>query len=69
MYRGAMPFKPEQLAELFVAGGIDDGAAHTMATVTIGATEGAVVLSRAKQSRAPFDEVASTLTQLVRGKT
>ena len=58
----------EQLAELFVAGGMTEGAAHTMATVTIAATEGAVVLSRAEQSRTPFDEVANTLRDLVRGQ-
>jgi len=51
----------EQLAELFVVGGVAEDAAHTMATVTIAATEGAVVVSRAEKSRAPFDEVASTL--------
>ena len=56
----------EQLAELFVAGGMAEDAAHTMATVTIAATEGAVVISRAQQTRAPFDEVASTLTGLIR---
>jgi TetR/AcrR family transcriptional repressor of lmrAB and yxaGH operons len=56
----------DQLAELFVVGGMAEDAAHTMATVTIAATEGAVVLSRAEQSRSPFDEVASTLTDLVR---
>jgi TetR/AcrR family transcriptional repressor of lmrAB and yxaGH operons len=56
----------DQLAELFVVGGMAEDAAHSMATVTIAATEGAVVLSRAEQSRTPFDEVASTLTDLVR---
>ena len=58
-----------RLAELFVAGGMAEGAARTMATVTIAATEGAVVLFRAEQSRAPFDEVASTLTELIRGQS
>ena len=57
------------LAELFVVGGMAEDAAHIMATVTIAATEGAVVLSRAEQSRAPFDEVTSTLTELIRGKS
>jgi TetR/AcrR family transcriptional regulator, lmrAB and yxaGH operons repressor len=56
----------EQLAELFAAGGMAADVAHTMATVAIAATEGAVVLSRAEQSRDPFDEVASTLTDLIR---
>jgi AcrR family transcriptional regulator len=58
----------EQLAELFVVGGMAEDAAHTMATVTIAATEGAVVLSRAEQSRTPFDEVASTLSDLIRAQ-
>jgi AcrR family transcriptional regulator len=58
----------EQLAELFVAGGMAEGAAHTIATVTIAATEGAVVLSRAEHSRTPFDDVADTLRDLVRGQ-
>ena len=40
-----------------------------MATVTIAATEGAVVLSRAEQSKSPFDEVASTLRDLIRGQS
>jgi hypothetical protein len=43
--------------------------AHTMATVTIAATEGAVVLSRADQSGGPFNEVASNLTDLILGKS
>ena len=55
------------LAELFVAGGMPEEVAHRMATVTIAATEGAVVLSRAQQSRDPFDEVAGTLMDLVAG--
>jgi AcrR family transcriptional regulator len=58
----------DQLAGLFVVGGMSEDAAHRMATVTIAATEGAVVLSRATRSRAPFDEVASTLKDLVRGQ-
>ncbi len=59
----------EQLAELFVIGGMSEDAAQRMATVTIAATEGAIVLSRAEQSRAPFDEVASTLTDLIQGQS
>jgi AcrR family transcriptional regulator len=58
----------DRLAELFVVGGMDDGAAHAIATVTIAATEGAVVLTRAEKSMAPFNEVANTLTDLVRGQ-
>jgi TetR/AcrR family transcriptional repressor of lmrAB and yxaGH operons len=56
----------DQLAELFVAGGMPEDTAHRMATVAIAATEGAVVLSRAQRSRDPFDDVASTLSGLVR---
>jgi TetR/AcrR family transcriptional repressor of lmrAB and yxaGH operons len=55
----------DRLAALFVAGGMSEDTAHRMATVTIAATEGAVVLSRAQQSRAPFDDVASTLSDLI----
>jgi AcrR family transcriptional regulator len=56
----------DQLAGLFVAGGVPEGEARRLATTTIAATEGAVLLSRAQQSRDPFDEVAATLTKLVR---
>jgi hypothetical protein len=52
----------DQLAELFVAGGMAEDVAHRMATVTIAATEGAVVISRAQRSRDPFDDVANTLS-------
>ncbi len=58
----------DQLAGLFVAGGVSEESAHRMAAVTIAATEGAVVLSRAEQSRVSFDEVASTLRDLIRGQ-
>jgi len=58
----------DQIAELFVVGGMAEDAADTMATVTIAATEGAVIVSRAEQSRAPFDEVANTLRDLVRSQ-
>jgi AcrR family transcriptional regulator len=57
----------EQLAGLFVAGGMAESEARRMATMAIAATEGAVVLSRAQQNRDAFDEVAATLTQLVGG--
>ena len=58
----------DQLAELFVVGGMSADAAHRIATLTIAGTEGSVVLSRAQRSRVPFDEVASTLKDLVRGQ-
>ena len=54
------------LVVLFVACGMGEDAAHRMATMTIAATEGAVVLSRAQQSKDPFDNVAITLSDLVR---
>jgi TetR/AcrR family transcriptional regulator, lmrAB and yxaGH operons repressor len=56
----------EEHSSLFVACGMCEDAAHRMATVTIAATEGAVVLSRAQQSTDPFDDVAITLSDLVR---
>ena len=40
--------------ELFVVGGMRADAAHRMATMTIAATEGAMVLSRAQQEQGPF---------------
>jgi TetR/AcrR family transcriptional regulator, lmrAB and yxaGH operons repressor len=55
------------LTELFVVGGMSADAGHRMATVTIAATEGAIVLARAQKSTDPFDEVAGTLMNLVRG--
>lgn len=58
-----------QLAELFVAGGMSGDVAHRVATTTIAATEGGVILSRAQRSRAPFDDVASTLSEWVRNVT
>jgi hypothetical protein len=45
---------------------MSEGAAHRMATVTIAATGGAAVLSRARQTRDPFDDVATTVSDLVR---
>jgi AcrR family transcriptional regulator len=53
------------LAELFVAGGVPENAAHRIATVVIAATEGAVVLSRAQRSREAFDEVADALKEMM----
>jgi hypothetical protein len=56
----------DRLAAPFVAGGMSEGAAHRMATVTIAATEGATDLSQAPQTRDPFDDVATTVSDLVR---
>jgi TetR/AcrR family transcriptional repressor of lmrAB and yxaGH operons len=55
------------LTDLFVAGGLRVDAAHRMATLTIAATEGAIVLTRAQRSRDPFDEVVGALMDLVQG--
>jgi AcrR family transcriptional regulator len=55
------------LTDLFVAGGLGADAAHRMATMAIAATEGAIVLARAQRNTDPFDEVAGTLMDLVRG--
>jgi AcrR family transcriptional regulator len=57
----------DQLAELFVAGGMPEHAARRMATVAIAATEGGVLLSRAQRRKEPFDDVADTLLELIRG--
>jgi AcrR family transcriptional regulator len=59
----------DHLAELFVVGGMSEDQAHRMATVAIAASEGAVLLSRAQRSREPFDEVANSLLDMVRGLT
>jgi len=50
-----------RLAELLERGGIAAGAAPALATLVIASSEGAVVLSRAERSFAPFDEVAAQL--------
>jgi TetR/AcrR family transcriptional repressor of lmrAB and yxaGH operons len=55
------------LTDLFVAGGLRVDVAYRIATVTIAATEGAVILSRAQRSTDPFEEVAHTLVDLVEG--
>jgi TetR/AcrR family transcriptional repressor of lmrAB and yxaGH operons len=54
------------LTELCVAGGMNADAARRMATLTIAATEGAIVLARAQRNTDPFDEIAGTLMDLVR---
>jgi AcrR family transcriptional regulator len=55
------------LADLFVDGGVSGTAARRMSLVTVAATEGAIVLSRAERSIGPFDEVAKTLLDLAQG--
>jgi TetR/AcrR family transcriptional repressor of lmrAB and yxaGH operons len=51
-----------QLAGLLVESGLTAEAATDFATLLISATEGAVIMSRAQRSRAPFDRVARLLT-------
>jgi TetR/AcrR family transcriptional regulator, lmrAB and yxaGH operons repressor len=54
-----------RLAELYIAGGMPESAAQRMSVITIAATEGAIVLSRAQRTRDPFDDVAGTLLDLI----
>jgi hypothetical protein len=56
----------ELLTDLFVAGGMKKTAATQLAVTVIAAAEGAVALSRAERSRAPFDHVAATLRKLAK---
>lgn len=55
----------DQLADLFIAGGVAEANASHLAITVIAATEGAVVLCRAERSREPFDVVATALVSLV----
>jgi AcrR family transcriptional regulator len=55
----------DQLAGLLVAGGVGEVPAQRLAVLIIAATEGAVALSRAERSRAPFDVVAEALVAMV----
>ena len=50
------------LAGLLTEAGADPAAATDFATLLISATEGAVIMSRAQQSREPFDRTARLLT-------
>jgi len=51
----------ERLAELLENGGITRATAPALATLIIASSEGAVVLSRAERSFAPFDQVGEQL--------
>ena len=53
------------LAALFGQGGMPAEEASAFATTLIAATEGAVVLARAEQSLAPFEEVATYLLRTI----
>lgn len=55
-----------RLAELLVKGGLPPQAAEPFSALLIAACEGAVVLSRAEQSLAPFELVAAQLLQQAR---
>ncbi|CAN5241994.1 TetR/AcrR family transcriptional regulator [soil metagenome] len=55
----------EQLAGLLVRGGLDATDATPFAALLIASTEGAVVMSRAERSTAPFDAVAHMLRSQV----
>ena len=59
----------DQIADLFAAGGMGQAEAKRWATLAIAATEGAVVVARAQQSRQPFDEVATALLDLLRSSS
>jgi TetR/AcrR family transcriptional repressor of lmrAB and yxaGH operons len=50
-----------RLAELYVGGGVEPGAAGRFAAMLVAASEGAVVLSRAERSLEPFETVAAEL--------
>lgn len=55
-----------RLAELLEHGGLDARAAQRFAATLVAASEGAVVLSRAEQSMAPFELVAEQLRDQAR---
>ncbi len=56
-----------QLTSLFVAGGMRRDAAKRFSLFVVAASEGAVLLARAEQDKAPFDAVAKTLRELAKG--
>jgi len=58
-----------RLAELLRDGGATDAAASRLATLLVAGAEGAVVLARAEQSIAPFDEARDELLRAVRSHT
>ena len=56
-----------RLAELYVAGGLDEDRARRLAITLVAASEGAVVVSRAERSLDPFEEVAAQLVAMTPG--
>jgi AcrR family transcriptional regulator len=67
--RGADMFRSwrAQLADVLVAGGVDDDRGDDVATLVLAACEGAVVMCRAERSLAPLDRVESSLRETVAG--
>jgi len=55
----------EQLARLLRADGYPAERAETLATTTVSAIEGAIILSRARQDVAPLDHVGAELANLL----
>jgi TetR/AcrR family transcriptional repressor of lmrAB and yxaGH operons len=59
----------DYLAGLLTEAGVDPAAATDFATMLIAASEGAVIMSRAQRTRAPFDRVSRLLTTEARRLT
>lgn len=57
----------DRLAQALVAEGADKTRAGEAATMTVAAVEGAVAMSRAARSIAPFDQVSRQLEHLIAG--
>lgn len=55
----------EQYRELLVAHGFPQARAASLATLSVAAIEGAVILARAQRSAAPLDDVIAELSALV----
>jgi TetR/AcrR family transcriptional regulator, lmrAB and yxaGH operons repressor len=54
------------LADRLVIGGVDPGNARSLATLTIAAIEGAVIVALATQSTDPLDDVGRHLIEVIR---
>ncbi|WP_222106401.1 TetR/AcrR family transcriptional regulator [Catellatospora sichuanensis] len=55
----------EQYRDLLITHGVPPQRAATLATLTVAAVEGAVILARAQRSTAPLDDVVAELTALL----
>lgn len=53
------------LAERLVEDGIEPAVAQSLSTTVVAAFEGAVVMSRARRSTAPLEQVAAHMTELI----